>query len=589
MPSRFKSSHAAILLLAALPAAAQVPRALTVDWIYGDEATAAARLPKFAWTSGGELLLLDETAPPPARTIERVLPKSGKRTAAVDAPAALASLKALAPKSPPEGLDWPEALDPAGTTAIYLFGDDLYSLDLAASRFERLTRTDADRDAAARLARRPKGRLRPRQRPLGARPRDEGRDAAHLRRKRHDPERHAVLGLLGGDLRPRRHRLLVVARLLRASPSCGPDESPVDVSIFTDFAPAVPRVIKQRYPRTGGANPAVRLGIAEVSGRGRPRGWTRRKSTTNTSSASTGSRTGAPSPCRRPNRAQTKLDVWRFDRETGKAALVLSESDPAFVYQKDIQFSDGGKTWIVTFESDGHTHLFRYGADGVRKNAIDAGSLRSSEARAPSTVGRESLRLRRRRRGPGLLHVDREIAPRTASLPDPPRRDRDGAHHSRGRLCIGSPSRPTAAGTSTPIRTATRFRRFPSTTSRARASRPCPRAGWTSSRRTPSRSGSSSRSPRPTGSPFRRACSEARVLDSSKKYPVLIHVYGGPGAPIVQNRWERDGLFDQLLVSQGYFVASFDPRSATGQSKALEDLVVRRMMSDVNSATSRRR
>ena len=82
---------------------------------------------------------------------------------------------------------------------------------------------------------------------------------------------------------------------------------------------------------------------------------------------------------------------------------------------------------------------------------------------------------------------------------------------------------------------------------------------------------------------------EAAGFDPSKKYPVLIHVYGGPGAPIVQDRWDRDDLFDQLLVAQGYVVASFDPRSATGQSKTLEDLVVRRMMSDVELGDLRRR
>ena len=42
-----------------------------------------------------------------------------------------------------DSLGWPEALDSAGSTAIYVFGGDLYALDLAASRFSRLTRTDA--------------------------------------------------------------------------------------------------------------------------------------------------------------------------------------------------------------------------------------------------------------------------------------------------------------------------------------------------------------------------------------------------------------------------------------------------------------
>jgi dipeptidyl-peptidase-4 len=48
----------------------------------------------------------------------------------------------------------------------------------------------------------------------------------------------------------------------------------------------------------------------------------------------------------------------------------------------------------------------------------------------------------------------------------------------------------------------------------------------------------------------------------------------------VGDRWGRDDLFEHLLVQQGYVVASFDPRSAAGRSKALEDPVVGKMMSD---------
>ncbi len=114
------------------------------------------------------------------------------------------------------------------------------------------------------------------------------------------------------------------------------------------------------------------------------------------------------------NRAQTKLDVWRFDRSGGSAALVLSDSDPALVYQKEIQFADGGRTWIVSFEKDGQTHLYRYGADGIRKNAITQGawSVRGGGGYdAPQNSAFIDDAKRRH-----LFLVDREIAPRVPSL-----------------------------------------------------------------------------------------------------------------------------------------------------------------------------
>ena len=87
---------------------------------------------------------------------------------------------------------------------------------------------------------------------------------------------------------------------------------------FTDFAPAVPRVIKQRYPRTGGANPAVRLGVVDVAGKATewmdasqaPYEYLLAAEWVPDSSAVV---------VQTMNRAQTKLDVWRFDRSGGES------------------------------------------------------------------------------------------------------------------------------------------------------------------------------------------------------------------------------------------------------------------------------
>jgi dipeptidyl-peptidase-4 len=51
------------------------------------------------------------------------------------------------------------------------------------------------------------------------------------------------------------------------------DEKDVTEVTYVDFKPAVPKVIKQRYPKAGTKNPKVRLGIAEVSGRADPVTW----------------------------------------------------------------------------------------------------------------------------------------------------------------------------------------------------------------------------------------------------------------------------------------------------------------------------
>jgi dipeptidyl-peptidase-4 len=50
-------------------------------------------------------------------------------------------------------------------------------------------------------------------------------------------------------------------------------------------------------------------------------------------------------------------------------------------------------------------------------------------------------------------------------------------------------------------------------------------------------------------------------FDSSKKYPVLVAIYGGPGHNTVMDQWEGRGyMWHQMLCQEGYIVVSCDPR-----------------------------
>ena len=78
-PMKLTSRGALLLLLASAPLFGQAPKDVTVAWAYSDEAEAATKMPSFVWTSGGDLLLLDETKSAATRTIERV--KAGRARA----------------------------------------------------------------------------------------------------------------------------------------------------------------------------------------------------------------------------------------------------------------------------------------------------------------------------------------------------------------------------------------------------------------------------------------------------------------------------------------------------------------------------
>ena len=56
-----------------------------------------------------------------------------------------------------------------------------------------------------------------------------------------------------------------------------------------------------------------------------------------------------------------------------------------------------------------------------------------------------------------------------------------------------------------------------------------------------------------------------------------MYVYGGASAPQVSNAFQGDTLWYQLLLNEGYVIVKVDNRSATGISKTLENLIVKRV------------
>jgi dipeptidyl-peptidase-4 len=58
------------------------------------------------------------------------------------------------------------------------------------------------------------------------------------------------------------------------------------------------------------------------------------------------------------------------------------------------------------------------------------------------------------------------------------------------------------------------------------------------------------------------------TFDSTKKYPVLMYVYGGPAAPTVVDQWGgRNYLWHQALAQLGYVVVSVDNRGAAWRGR----------------------
>ena len=56
-------------------------------------------------------------------------------------------------------------------------------------------------------------------------------------------------------------------------------------------------------------------------------------------------------------------------------------------------------------------------------------------------------------------------------------------------------------------------------------------------------------------------------FDASKKYPVYMFLYGGPGSQQVNDSWDYNTVWYQYLAQQGYIVACVDNRGTGGRGK----------------------
>lgn len=67
-------------------------------------------------------------------------------------------------------------------------------------------------------------------------------------------------------------------------------------------------------------------------------------------------------------------------------------------------------------------------------------------------------------------------------------------------------------------------------------------------------------------------------FDPSKKYPAIVHLYGGPHAQMVTKAWAGDRyLFQQYLASKGFVVISIDNRGSANRGLTFEGAIYKNM------------
>ncbi len=66
-------------------------------------------------------------------------------------------------------------------------------------------------------------------------------------------------------------------------------------------------------------------------------------------------------------------------------------------------------------------------------------------------------------------------------------------------------------------------------------------------------------------------------FDPTKKYAVLMYVYGGPGSQTVTNSWDRNNLWYTLLTQKGYIIVSIDGRGTGARGNEFKTYVYKNL------------
>jgi dipeptidyl-peptidase 4 len=262
------------------------------------------------------------------------------------------------------------------------------------------------------------------------------------------------------------------------------------------------------------------------------------------------------------NRLQNRLDILHADATTGKTQNVLTEESKTYVdleFTDDLTYLDNGKQFVHSSERSGFKHFYLYDMSGKLIRQITSGNWEVTDL-----VGiDEKAQL--------LYFTSREVSPLEKHLY---RVRLDGKSKARLTEKAGthninlSPDRKFYldyhAAADAPL-TVSLHRAPAGTLVKVLENNEALRnrlAEYAISKKEFFQFNTSG------GVALNGWMIKPANFDASKKYPVLMFVYGGPGSQTVTNNWDaRDFFWYQTLAQKGYLVVSVDNRGTGARGR----------------------
>jgi dipeptidyl-peptidase-4 len=323
-------------------------------------------------------------------------------------------------------------------------------------------------------------------------------------------------------------------------------------ALVNDTEAELPTVVKYPYPQVGTSNPAARIGVVAIDG-GITKWVTLPGDPHDYYIPYMEWKSAEEVMIERLNRRQNSNVLWLADARTGTAHQVFEERDQTWVDVVDpIKWIESAARFLWLSERDGWRHVYAVSLDGARVQLLTPGDFDVE----------------------GVLSQDSKWLYFMASPQNPTQR-----YLYRAPLDhLGNPERlspPDAPGTHSydlspnlkwAVHTYSRFdqppvldlislpdhhMQRPLTDNAALAAKVKPLLD-------------------PPVEFFRVDIGDGVQLDgwmikppdfdASKRYPILIHIYGEPAGQTVRDGWNKAMLFHRAIAREGYLVASFDNR-----------------------------
>ncbi len=333
------------------------------------------------------------------------------------------------------------------------------------------------------------------------------------------------------------------------------DENRVPEYTLTEWDSLHLQLIPMRYPKAGEANSIVKIGVVDIQSsltRWMDIGsnddiyipriqWTLDSNTLS---------------IQRMNRGQNVLELLYADISTGATRAVLRETDNKWVdVTNDLTFLKSGE-FIWTSERDGYRHFYLYRNDGTLINQITKGRWE-----VDSYYGVDE-------KAAVLYYSSTEVSPlerHICSIQLDGKKESQLTTKSGTHSANFSPSYEYFLDTYSNVLTPPQImlaNNAGSTLSIIEANN-IPALHDAQLATTTFFSFTT-----PDGVQLNASVVKPADFDSTKKYPVLMYTYGGPGSQVVRNMWGRsDELWYSFLAQHGYLIFMVDNRGTGARGK----------------------